>query len=208
MKYISKAYCSALLPKILGSYEEPIHDWIGEVINNKKHKNIINIGCAEGYYAVGFALHLPNSKITAYDINIEARKALHELQTLNKIKNIEIKAACSHLELNRKSKSNTLMFCDIEGAEKDLLDPTKVPNLKYVDIIVETHDCFFPGITEELIRRFYHTHRIRIVVDYPHRQKKYITPIKFNDEQYKTIINEKRPLFMKYMYLESICEIL
>ena len=53
MNYIKRSSGSALLPKILGSYEEPIQGWIKEVIEKK------NIGCAEGYYACGFARRLP-----------------------------------------------------------------------------------------------------------------------------------------------------
>jgi len=56
MKYIKRSSGSALLPKILGSYEEPIQGWIREVIEDKNYENILDIGCAEGYYACGFAM--------------------------------------------------------------------------------------------------------------------------------------------------------
>ncbi len=121
MKYIKRSSGSALLPKILGSYEEPIQGWIREVIEDKKYENILDIGCAEGYYACGFAMRMPNTQITAYDIDEVARKNSTELKELNGLQNIEIKAKCTHEELNLKSKPNTLIFCDIEGFEKILL---------------------------------------------------------------------------------------
>jgi hypothetical protein len=52
MKYIEHANGNQLLPKILGSYEQPIQDWLWNAIS-KQYETIIDIGCAEGYYAVG-----------------------------------------------------------------------------------------------------------------------------------------------------------
>ena len=98
------------------------------------------------------------------------------------------------------------LFCDIEGFEKILLDPIKVPNLKYVDLLIEAHDCFVPNITEELIERFYLTHTIRIIVDYPYRIKNYKTPKFASKEQVEYIINEKRSSHMKFIYMESVNE--
>jgi hypothetical protein len=203
MKYIKQSSGSALLPKILGSYEEPIQDWIKEVIK-KNYSNILDIGCAEGYYACGFALNMPNTQITAYDIDLEARNSSKELKLLNSLRNIEIKDECTHAELNEKSKAGTLVFCDIEGYEEELLDPKKVPNLQFVDLLIEAHDCFVPNVTETLVARFYNTHKMRIVVDYPYRLKKYSTPKICSEKQYEYITNEWRPSYMKFIFMESI----
>lgn len=203
MKYISRSSGSALLPKIMGSYEEPIQGWIGEVINSGKYNNILDIGCAEGYYACGFAMNMPNSIITAYDIDSNARMNSNELKQINNLENIQIKSECTHEELNSRCIENTLVFCDIEGFEDVLLDPIKVPNLKNVDIILEVHDCFIPNLTEKLIARFYLTHTMRIIVNYPYRVKKYYTPNKITSDQFDYITNEHRPDFMKFIYMES-----
>jgi hypothetical protein len=203
MKYINKSSCSKLLPKILGSYEEPIQDWIIEIITKKKYTNILDIGSAEGYYAVGFALKLPNANIIAYDTDDDARKNLKELIYANKVNNVEIKNECSHEELNTKCKPNTLIFCDIEGFEKILLDPIKVPNLKNIDLIVETHDCFVPNVSEELIKRFYMTHTMRIIVDYPYRINQYSIPKNHSTKQFNDITDEKRSKYMKFIYMKS-----
>jgi hypothetical protein len=204
MKYINRSSGSALLPKVLGSYEEPIQDWVGEVITIKNYSHILDIGCAEGYYACGFAMNMPNTQITAYDTDLEARNNIAELKLLNNLQNIKIKAECTHAELNKHSSLGTLVFCDIEGFEEELLDPQKVPNLKFVDLIVEAHDCFVPNVSETLIERFHNTHRIRIVVDYPYRIKKYDTPNKVNSKQFNYIVDEHRPDFMKFIFMESV----
>jgi len=204
MRYIGRSSGSALLPKILGSYEEPIQSWVKEVVDSKDYSNILDIGCAEGYYACGFAMRLPNTKIIAYDIDPEARKNSMELKNINELDNVEVKAECTHEELNEKCKAGVLVFCDVEGFEDVLLDPVKVPNLKNVDLIIESHDCFVPGITDTLISRFYMTHVIRIIVDYPYRIKEYQIPGKYTRTQFDEMTNERRPHFMKFIYMESI----
>ena len=204
LRYIDQSSGSALLPKLLGSYEEPIREWIKDVIEVKKYSKILNIGCAEGYYACGFAMTMPSTIIIAYDIDAEARKQCERMMRLNDLDNIQINEECTHLKLNNECQPGVLIFCDIEGFECELLDPIRAPNMAYVDLIVESHDCFVPGITDKLISRFYMTHSIRIVVDYPYRLNLYKTPFKPNDYQYNYIINEKRPNYMKYIYMESI----
>jgi len=204
MKYIDNSSGSALLPKIMGSYEEPIQEWISQVIEGKHYETILDIGCAEGYYAVGFGMRMPESRIIAYDTNAEAIKLLGELIKLNNLSNINIKHKCTHDELNFRCKKNTLIFCDIEGGERDLLDFEKVPNLRYVDLIVESHDCFIQNMTEILIDRFYNTHIIKIFSDYPFRKNKYKTPNKCSKRMFGEIADETRPPAMKFLYMESI----
>lgn len=206
LKYIEQASGSALLPKVLGSYEEPIQEWIEKVITKKNYDQILDIGCAEGYYACGFAMKLPETTVIAYDIDEEARTNTSELASLNSLNNIVIKSVCTHTELDENINKNTLIFCDIEGYEDILLDPELASNLKYSDMIVESHDCFVPGITSKLIERFLHTHKINIVVDYPFRLGTYSTPNYCSVEQMREVTDERRPKAMKFIYLESICE--
>ena len=63
-----------LAPKLLGCYEAELHPAIAKAIS-RKPKNIVNVGCAEGYYAVGMARALPQSKVFAFDTN-EAAQAI------------------------------------------------------------------------------------------------------------------------------------
>ena len=55
------------------------------------------------------------------------------------------------------------MLCDIEGAEQELLNPELAPALKVMDIIVESHECLIPGITQVLVDRFKETHQITLL---------------------------------------------
>jgi hypothetical protein len=60
MAYIPQAVGSALIPKLLGCYEAELHGVIACALNTT-YDTIIDIGCAEGYYAVGLALHFPDT---------------------------------------------------------------------------------------------------------------------------------------------------
>lgn len=59
---------SALVPKIAGAYESHLHSIVEKVIATN-YSDIIDVGCAEGYYAVGFAKRMPLTTIHAFDIN-------------------------------------------------------------------------------------------------------------------------------------------
>src|ERR1044072_5114497 len=66
MVYVPKSVGSTLVPKLLGSYESELHSTLEEIID-RNYQKIIDIGCAEGYYAVGLALKNPKTKIHAFD---------------------------------------------------------------------------------------------------------------------------------------------
>jgi hypothetical protein len=61
----------------------------------------------------------------------------------------------------------TLIVCDIEGAEFELLDPEAIPKLRGVDLLVEVHDQLRPGTGDELIRRFQSTHEVQVIATVP-----------------------------------------
>lgn len=201
MLYIKQSSGSAFLPKIMGSYEEPIHEWIEKAIG-KKYKTIIDVGCAEGYYTVGFAMRIPTAKVFAYDIDQQAINNAQELINLNMISNVELRQECTYEELNHLCVENSLVFCDIEGFEKELLNPIKVPNLKNSDLIIECHDFMVENVTETLISRFVKSHKITIILDYTSKINNYDTPNEIDKGRFGRITNEYRHPDTKYMLLE------
>jgi len=58
---------------------------------------------------------------------------------------------------------NVLVLVDCEGAEDDILKPDLGPALAGMNLIVETHDVFRPGVKARLIERFSPTHDITVV---------------------------------------------
>ena len=61
-------------PKLLGCYEQELHQVIERCIKTP-YECVVNVGCGDGYYAVGLARRMPNAEIKAYDLH-EGRRAL------------------------------------------------------------------------------------------------------------------------------------
>jgi hypothetical protein len=53
-----------------------------------------------------------------------------------------------------------LVLCEIEGGERELLDPDEYPTLRGFSVVVECHDVIDNGITDLLTKRFGPTHEI------------------------------------------------
>ncbi len=167
MRYVAWAQGSSHSPKILGTYEKELHPII-ELIKTKQFECIIDIGAAEGYYAVGFGAFFKEhgTHIIAYEMKEKGQKLLGELARLNHVNNIQILGHCLPANLNEHLNSNKkcLVICDVEGFEVELLDPQLVPHLAAASMLVEVHDQVRPGATEQLYQRFQETHSIKEIL--------------------------------------------
>ena len=153
------------IAKLLGTYEQPLQPYIESAISGNYAK-ILNIGCAEGYYAVGLARAMPSAQCLAYDSDPKAQEACKLLAKKNQVTNRVLVGGKFDIEDFAKHEQDAvLVFCDIEGGENELLDPIAAPALRRLDIIVESHECLLEGITEELISRFNLTHNIKVIKD-------------------------------------------
>lgn len=165
MKYPGlRSKSSALYPKLLGTYEQELSTSI-ETFITKNYAQLLDIGCAEGYYAVGMALRLPNLKVYAYDIDPEARKLTSEMATLNGVENrVKVESSCTTDTLKQFDFSKkTLIICDAEGYEKQLFTKECLDNLKTVDLLIETHDFIDISISSTLESLFSSSHQLHII---------------------------------------------
>ena len=185
---------SLLSPRIIGSHESPIHSWITDAIA-ENYEKILDIGSGEGYYAVGFALKSQRSSVYAYDINPLARDNTLALARLNRVEDrIHLRDLCTIEEFNREVSERTLIFCDIEGVEFDLLQPDLAPGLFRADLIVEAHDDRRPGVTETLVRRFLPSHRIEIRYHCAKAAKEFPVLSAIPASEHAVLLEEARPL--------------
>lgn len=158
------------IAKLLGCYEQPLLPFIEAAIQ-ANYPTILNIGCAEGYYAVGMARRMPNTRVLAFDLNPKAQETCRALAEKNGVaERIQIGALFKPEDFAAYAGQRVLLLCDIEGWERDLLNPELAPALKGMDIILESHECLIPGITQTLVQRFQATHDIALVQDNGQRQ--------------------------------------
>lgn len=163
MKYISNAIGSEFLPKLVGSYECELNPFFSEVLATR-YNVVIDIGCAEGYYAVGLALRIPQAHVFAFDTDDNAQHLCKDLARLNDVQTrVTIGGFCSSSTLDNTISGRTLVICDCEGYELELMDPIKSPSLKQVDMIIELHDFIDPAISSTIVSRFQDTHSLTLV---------------------------------------------
>jgi len=154
---------SAVLPRLIGSYESELHDTI-QFLVGRAYERVINIGCGEGYYAVGFARLLPPAQIIALDPEPIAQTSCRALAEANGVINrLTIMGKCTPDVLKELVRPGALIFCDCEGDEIQLLDPIAVPDLLNCDMLVEMHDFLVPTASATLLNRFRATHTTSII---------------------------------------------
>ncbi len=145
------------LPKLLGCYESELHAVLEEAIA-RGYETVLNIGCAEGYYAVGLARRLPGARIHAFDTNERAREACRALARDNGVAaRVAVAGVFRKADFARFAGQRVLVLCDIEGGEFGLLDPGEAPALTGFDLLVEVHEM--PGRRAgDLLDRFADSH--------------------------------------------------
>ena len=159
----TSSFCSAYYPKILGTYEMELIPAINAFLD-KGYRHIVDVGAAEGFYAVGFALKSPESEIIAYEQSPRARKQLGILARINGVQDsIEIRERCEQSDMMSLPATRGLLIVDCEGYEEVLLNDPVIKHLKDWDFLIETHDGFSRGVTRKLIERFKSTHNVTII---------------------------------------------
>lgn len=149
------------IAKLLGVYEHELRDIAG---GGDAWDRVVNIGSAEGYYAMGFARRNAGRAVTAYDIDPRARSATSRTATVNDVADrVTVLGECSADDLTRHADPGALFWIDIEGAERDLLTAIPAEVMAGSELLVETHFAsgVFTGLA--LARHFQHTHEITVI---------------------------------------------
>ena len=164
MLYVDKAVGSNYLHKLIGSYEAVLHPLIHEIAL-KKLQTVIDIGSAEGYYLAGLGRLLPQTHLIGFEIEESGQQLTRELCSLNNIKNpLTLFGEATATNVAAEVTPGTLVICDCEGAEFDILNPHEEESLSLVDMyVIELHDFLRPGIKEALLERFAQTHTSRLI---------------------------------------------
>lgn len=137
MNFLDGVSEGCYLPKLLGIYESELHSYINELVK-KKPDVIINIGSAEGYYAVGLKMLLPETEVFAFDIDNNAKDKCKELSRLNSVKVI-IEDEFKPEILKDFNSKNIFIMCDIEGDEINLINKDNINLFKTVEMCIELH---------------------------------------------------------------------
>lgn len=165
MSFVRNVAEGCCVPKLLGCYEEELHPYVERAVS-AGYAQIVNIGVAEGYYAVGLARRVPNARIFAFDIDENAQRTCAAVAEANGVaERVQVGGLFRGEDFAKHAEpdARTLLVCDIEGAERELLDPAAYPALRRMDIIVELHDCIEPQLSTTVPARFAGTHDVTLV---------------------------------------------
>lgn len=172
MTYLENAEEGSLIARLLGVYEAELHPYLQRFVEDGVDC-VIDVGCAEGYYAVGLARRYPHLEVRAHDISEAARTACRQLAERNGVADrVRIGGLFAPEDFEAFADRRPLVLVDAEGAEVDILDPSRSPALARMRIVVETHDVWRKGALQTLRDRFEASHDIVEV----HAQAKAFTP--------------------------------
>lgn len=154
---------SFLPTKLLGAYERDL----GAVLAGADGFDLfVDIGAGEGYYCVGFKRRFPGTRVIGHETDRSERRAASQLAQINRV-DIEMRGTADHAALNALPPGRLLLMTDVEGYEKELLDPAAVPRLRDATMIVEAHPEVHPDIVEVLSTRFRRTHHVELITGSP-----------------------------------------
>jgi hypothetical protein len=153
--------------KLMGVYEVEIYAPFEKAIAGGT-ETFIDIGCADGYYAVGMPYASPKITTHAFDLAKSANHLCREVAQLNDLgRRVRIGRRFSIKTLDRIAPEGALMLCDIEGAEADLFGRALVGRLAATTVVIEVHEDVRPGIGAALRSLFEASHEVEFVTQRP-----------------------------------------
>lgn len=173
MRYPPKVigHGSRLLPKLLGSYERELHSCIEELCQAGPDL-VVDIGCAEGYYAIGFAMRCPRARIEAHDLSATALDLCRTLAEENNVADrVTTGGRVTAEHLRSLPQGKVLVISDCEGAEKHLFDRQTAAALQHAHVLIELHDALDPAISLSILPAFEATHDLRVISSIPDLHK-------------------------------------
>lgn len=203
LRYTPEALLSRQgLPRLLGTYELELHP-VFESMNANRYERIIDIGCAEGYYAVGLAR---NTKATVYafDADRQEKALCRGMAAANGVETRVVSGSwCTPSVLMQIATDRTLVISDCEGFEVDLFTAEVAKRLARADLIIELHEKAGGSDVEKLIlQRFRDSHAPELftfsptnVLDIP--ELKIFPPGEIERSR------ENRPLGQRWVHLRS-----
>lgn len=160
LKYCKDACVTFPPSKRMGSYESELSEVVEHIVSNR-YDRIVDVGSAEGYYAVGLLTRTKSSLMFAYETTAGDRDWLLKNAELNGVANrLTIGEFCTPEVLQTVIQGKTFVFSDCEGYEDTLFDLNACPLLSQTDMLIECHDDSVPGITQKLQKMFAPTHDI------------------------------------------------
>jgi len=147
---------------IFGTYEMELHGVVEEALS-RSYDRILDIGSAEGYYAVGLAMRT-GAMVYAFECEPRERAHCRRMARENAVQDrVRVSSWCSEETLRRTAVGRCLILCDCEGFEVQLFSPETVAALGNCDLIIELHEFFEFSVHQLILDSFRRTHEARFI---------------------------------------------
>lgn len=207
LRYVGSSPNPHIGSALLGTLELEIRPMLDRLLA-QEHDVFVNIGAAEGYYAVGFAKFGRAPRVIAYEGDRFGRILTRFMARRNGVADrLDMRGYCDPAGLAGALApfARPALLVDIEGFEAAVLDPAVNPHLARSTMIVELHEHELP-MAELLRPRFAATHAVeetwsrpRTSADLPPRLG--LAGIFFSPERLLAFTDERRGRAMRWWLL-------
>ncbi len=188
-------------PKILGTYEKEIQEELSRW-TERKFNRLINVGGAEGFYAVGIMKTLDVDEAIVYEKLEEGRNMIHAISENNRVSQyINIFSCCEESDLYEICDESLcdLVFMDVEGAEVELLSSRVIAKLRNSAVVVEAHDFCVNNCTNLVRDRLHRTHATKILTSRERVAKDFPLSFPLPKAIKFAMMDERRPEVMNWI---------
>ena len=190
----------------LGLYEKEILDQIGSIDSNK-YQTFIDIGAADGYYAIGMLTSRIAKKTICFEQAQKGREAISEKWKNNgSVGELLVLGEAntkSLTDIDPSDLNNAIVLIDIEGGEFDFLNSDTLKALSSCLIFIEIHNWIddFPNKYASFLRAadaFFQVEAINNV----DRNTTHLQELRdFTDDNRLLLTSERRPCLMRFLKL-------
>jgi precorrin-6B methylase 2 len=184
----------APVAKLIGSYEEELHGPLDDQLG-RRPSTFVDIGAADGYYAVGFARLSSQTRVHAFEIAPGARRICLELARANEVEDrLRLHRRATSRALRRLPLEDSFVLSDCEGAEFEIFDDRAVAALRSSHVLIELHEHRRTRVERALAARFGATHSVRIIAARQRDPRAYEALRGWRVDDQKLALAELRPI--------------
>lgn len=195
-----------VISKTLGTYEQHVVEKLFQLRKSTRGP-FVDIGAADGYFAIGAAISGLGDLVFAYESSADARGALKSNAQLNGCSEtitIRTEATFESLLALMATYKEALILIDIEGAEFELLREETLSLLSESHVVVELHPAFVENghkKQESLLneaRRFFN---IELIERQCYNPNEFDELRQFSDDERLLALSEGRSNNMQWLVL-------
>jgi len=196
-----------IAPKLLGVYEKELHDIFIKVAQ-RRYGAIVDVGSAEGFYAVGLARMFPGVPVYAYDADPVALALTKRAAEANGVSaQVTLRGFCDPAALGNLAHADgpLLVLSDCEGYEMTLFDSEDTRSaLRTSDLVIECHDLLVPKCTEKLVEIMEGTHRVTVIRAGGRDPNAFDFLAELSDSDRWQAVNEYRAYRMNWLWCDGL----